>query len=131
MRPFDPTRRDFLASAGVLLLPAGLRSADAPADDPLAGYKLEWTGQVKWANVVDVTRMKGDTADERLTAAQAVVAAKGGGVAYFPPGVHRFKDSIKLLDNIGAAYRRGRHPDSRVAGNAAKVLRALADELEL
>ena len=41
------------------------------------------------------------------------------------------EDSIKLLDNLGGAYRHGRHPDSRVAGRAAKVLRALAEELEL
>lgn len=47
MRMFDPTRRDFLASAGVLLLPAGRLSADAPADNALAGYRLEWTRQVK------------------------------------------------------------------------------------
>jgi hypothetical protein len=100
MRPSDPTRRGFLASAGVFLLPATLRSADTPAGDPLAGYKLEWTRQVKWANVVDVTRMKGDTPDEQLAVAQAVLAAKGGGVVYFPAGVYRFKESIKLLDGV-------------------------------
>ena len=81
MQPFDPTRRGFLASAGVFLLPAGLFAADAPTDDPIAGYKLEWTKQMKWAVVVDATRMKGDTPDEQLAAAQAVVAAKGGGLS--------------------------------------------------
>jgi CspA family cold shock protein len=41
------------------------------------------------------------------------------------------EDLIRLLDDIGEAYRHGRHPDARTAQPAAKVLRALADELEL
>lgn len=44
--------------------------------------------------------MKGDTADEQLAAAQAVVAARGGGVVYFPAGVYRFRESIRLLDGV-------------------------------
>jgi cold shock protein len=41
------------------------------------------------------------------------------------------EDLIRLLDDIGESYRHGRHPDPRTATPAAKVLRALADELEL
>jgi len=41
------------------------------------------------------------------------------------------EDLIRLLDGIGSSYRRGRHPEARTAGPAAKLLRALADELEL
>jgi len=41
------------------------------------------------------------------------------------------EDLIRLLDDIGESYRHGRHPDARTATPAAKVLRALADELEL
>lgn len=41
------------------------------------------------------------------------------------------EDLIKMLDGLGNGYRRGRHPDSRVAGKTAAVLRAVADELEL
>lgn len=41
------------------------------------------------------------------------------------------EDLIKLLDGIGAGYRRGRHPDSRHARKIAQLLRAVADELEL
>lgn len=41
------------------------------------------------------------------------------------------EDLIRLLDGIGSSYRRGRHPESRTAGPAAKLLRALADELDL
>ena len=41
------------------------------------------------------------------------------------------EDLIRLLDGIGSSYRRGRHPDAKTAKPAAKLLRALADELEL
>lgn len=41
------------------------------------------------------------------------------------------EDLIKLLDGVEATYRRGRHPEPRTARPVAKLLRALADELEL
>lgn len=41
------------------------------------------------------------------------------------------EDLIKLLDAIGETYRRGRPPETRTARPTAKLLRALADELEL
>lgn len=41
------------------------------------------------------------------------------------------EDLIKLLDGIGAGYRRGRHPDAKHAHKIAQLLRAVADELEL
>jgi cold shock protein len=41
------------------------------------------------------------------------------------------EDLIRLLDGVGEAYRHGRHPDPKTARPAAKLLRALADELEL
>jgi cold shock protein len=41
------------------------------------------------------------------------------------------EDLIRLLDRVGEAYRHGRHPDRSTAGPTAKLLRALADELEL
>jgi cold shock protein len=41
------------------------------------------------------------------------------------------EDLIRLLDGVGEAYRHGRYPESRSARPTAKLLRALADELEL
>jgi CspA family cold shock protein len=41
------------------------------------------------------------------------------------------EDLIRLLDGVGETYRHGRHPDARAARPVAKLLRALADELEL
>lgn len=40
------------------------------------------------------------------------------------------EDLIRLLDGLGNGYRAGRHPDGRTAVPVAKLLRALADELE-
>ena len=41
------------------------------------------------------------------------------------------EDTIRLLDGVGESYRRGHHPDAKTARPTAKLLRALADELEL
>ena len=41
------------------------------------------------------------------------------------------EDLIKMLDSVGNSYRRGKHPDVKVAPKVASVLRAVADELEL
>ena len=41
------------------------------------------------------------------------------------------EDLIKLLDNLGEGYRRGRHPDHRSAHSVATVLRGLADKLDV
>ena len=41
------------------------------------------------------------------------------------------EDLIKLLDGIGNGYRHGRHPDAQHSAKIAKMLRAVADELEL
>jgi CspA family cold shock protein len=41
------------------------------------------------------------------------------------------EDLIRLLDEVGESYRHGRHPEARTARPTAKLLRALADELEL
>jgi len=41
------------------------------------------------------------------------------------------EDLIKMLDSIGNTYRRGKHPDARIGGKVASVLRAVADELDV
>jgi CspA family cold shock protein len=41
------------------------------------------------------------------------------------------EDTIRLLDGVGESYRRGHHPDAKTAKPTAKLLRALADELDL
>ena len=41
------------------------------------------------------------------------------------------EDLIGLLEGVEQGYRHGRHPDARTAKPTAKLLRALADELDL
>ena len=41
------------------------------------------------------------------------------------------EDIIRLLDSVGETYRHGRAPEPKTAAPTAKLLRALADELEL
>jgi cold shock protein len=41
------------------------------------------------------------------------------------------EDLIRLLEGVGGSYRAGRHPDAKTARPTAKLLRGLADELEL
>jgi CspA family cold shock protein len=40
------------------------------------------------------------------------------------------EDMIKVLDDVQRDLRRGRHPDRRTAKKVAKVVHAVADELE-
>lgn len=41
------------------------------------------------------------------------------------------EDLIKLLEGVERSYRNGRHPDARTSKPVAKLLRGLADELEI
>ncbi len=41
------------------------------------------------------------------------------------------EDLIRLLEGVEQTYRHGRHPEARTAKPTAKLLRGLADELEL
>jgi CspA family cold shock protein len=40
------------------------------------------------------------------------------------------EDLIKLLDGISTTYRRGKHPEGKVAKKIGEVLRAVADDLD-
>jgi len=99
-------RRRFLVitstSLGGLLWPVRGRGAIAapPTNNPTAHLGLDWTREIRWANVVDVTQAPGASIMEKLASAQARVAAAGGGVVYFPPGVYRFPDSIQLKNGV-------------------------------
>jgi hypothetical protein len=113
-------RRGFLGAAGGLACWSAFRplyellAADGAAGNPLANYKLDWSGAIRWQNVVDVSRVRGDSIDEKLAAAQTMLAAGGGGVAYFPSGTYRFAESIKLLDGV---VLRGATPKSVTAAH--------------
>jgi hypothetical protein len=87
----DMRRRDFMAATaaglGMLVLPDwGFADAEASGADPTAHLKLDWTGQIKWGNVVDITKFQGEDWHQKLAAAQDAVVKIGGGVVYFPAG---------------------------------------------
>jgi hypothetical protein len=83
--------------------PAAFGAAQAgaiPMDNPLAGYGLEWTGEIPWDRVVSIHDVDGTDWDERLRKAQDIAALHGGGVVFFPAGVYRFEDSVQLKDGV-------------------------------
>ena len=45
--------------------------------------------------------------------------------------VNIVEDLIRLLEGVEKTYRNGRHPDPKTARPTAKLLRALAEELDL
>src|SRR4051794_32077258 len=89
-----------LLLTALCLLPGSAAAAAAPpTDNPAARYRLPWTDDLRWKNVVNIADVAGDTADERLAEAQRRLAGKGG-VVFFPAGVYRFRDHIRLKDGV-------------------------------
>ena len=77
---------------------------------------------------------KGDQALQvRVLEPVASVSKAVSKAARKKPGdmVNIIEDLYGLLESIEQSYRAGRHPDAKVAKPTAKVLRALAAELEL
>lgn len=66
--------------------------AAPPTDNPVASYYgadplgyPAWTDSIKWANVIDMkTYATGGTESEKFENARDELAAKGGGVLYYP-----------------------------------------------
>jgi hypothetical protein len=85
---------------GSFLLPDAARGAELPTDNPVAACKLKWTDGIKWSNVVSISDFDGQTSAQRFGKAQAAVAAAGGGVVYFPPGVYTFAESVYIRDGV-------------------------------
>lgn len=74
--------------------------ANVPVDNPVSRYNLSWTGDIKWSNVVSIEDFAGNSPQAKIQAAQNAVAAQGGGVVYFPPGLYRFTDNITLKSGV-------------------------------
>lgn len=90
-----------LVGATALRLPAGSAPAQGgPTNDPLAPCGLPWTKDVRWANVVSIAQVPGPSLEARFEAAQAQLAAKGGGVVYFPAGTYAFREDLRIRDGI-------------------------------
>ena len=79
---------------------SGELSRAVPTGNPAAKYALTWTDDIKWSRVVCIDEFRGGSLEERFDKAPAAVAAQGGGVVYFPPGVYRFENSLRLKDGV-------------------------------
>ncbi len=77
-----------------------IAAADPPTDNPTASYKLAWTGHIRWNQAVNIDDFAGSSLEQRLEKAQTALAAKGGGVVFFPAGEYRFSQSIRLHNGV-------------------------------
>ncbi|WP_131764703.1 cold-shock protein [Candidatus Protofrankia californiensis] len=67
-----------------------------------------------------------------LAAPPSVAKAAAQAARRSPDELHSMvEDMIKLLDEVQGSLRRGRYPDRRTAQKVAKVVHAVADELEV
>ena len=95
------------------------------------------TTNVKAGTRVEFGIAQGQRGDQalqvRIIDAPASVSRNQSAARRKKPGemVPIIEDLIRVLDSVGEGYRHGRHPDSKSAKPVAKLLRALADELEL
>jgi hypothetical protein len=119
----SPSRRralqtTFALTATGLLVPRRLLAAP-PTNDPAAKLGFVWTAKLRWDQVLDVTTVAsaGEFWDARVEAAQATLAAKGGGVVFFPPGTYRFKDDLQLRSGI---VLRGAEPTGATSASDEK-----------
>lgn len=94
-------------------LPAGVVN-------PKPGTKVDY-------GVADGRRGPSALAVKVLDAAPSVVKAKRKAPSEMATIV---EDLIKVLDRVGDALKHGRYPDDKAAERVAKLLRAVADDLE-
>ena len=81
--------------------------AATPTDNPVTARYADnaaavpaWVNTLPWATAVSIVDFTGANDNERFSAAQAAVVAKGGGVVFFPAGTYTFKDSLVLENGI-------------------------------
>ncbi|MCL1870924.1 MAG: cold shock domain-containing protein [Promicromonosporaceae bacterium] len=94
-------------------LPAGVAN-------PKPGTRVDY-------GVADGRRGPSALAVKVLDAAPSVVKAKRKAPSEMATIV---EDLIKVLDRVGDALKHGRYPDDKAAERVAKLLRAVADDLE-
>lgn len=118
-------RRDFLSAftTGSLILPHWTFANSTPSDNPTSHLNLDWTHQLKWINVIDITTIDGSGKywDQRLVKAQQELSGHGG-VVYFPAGEYHFENHIHLKSGVilrganpkGNAHDSNYSPPSRI-----------------
>jgi len=75
-------------------------AAEPPGDNPVAAYYSgeegypAWTDRIRWAHVIDMSRYERGSNDFlRFENARDELAARGGGVLYYPAGRYDFTDA--------------------------------------
>jgi len=98
-----PSRRQFLATAGLFAASLNVRANDAPKPLPRAtsGDRIE----PDWAEKLTVTvgQTDGDirgTTEKAIQAATDMVARFGGGTVHILPGTYRFRNAVYLASNV-------------------------------
>jgi len=89
-----------LATTAAIAATFSLTAAELPRDNPVAtfysgdeGYPA-WTDRIRWGNVIDMSQYdRGDNDFQRFENARDELAAKGGGVLYYPAGTYDFTDA--------------------------------------
>jgi len=122
----------------------GLVTAAPPTDNPVASYYSDdrgypaWTDRVKWANVIDMkVYAKGKTNFEKFENARDELAAKGGGVLYYPAGTYGFSEgpfdgpSGRGLMLPSGVVIRGEAPVGKAAAVAGTPAEPEAGKLDL
>ncbi len=95
----NPCARLRIAILFALLLPMRAFAADAPVDNPVAAYYTgaegypAWTDLIHWDRAIDMSRYPNGKNDfDKFELARDELAAKGGGVLYYPAGNYDFSD---------------------------------------
>ena len=87
-------------------------AAETPTNNPVASYDLDWTNEIAWDRVVDITTIGAKSWEASLETAQRQLLEQGGGVVYFPGGEYHFRDSITIQTGI---VLRGANPKENEA----------------
>lgn len=101
----------FVGLARVVTGPVAF-AAETPTSNPVASYGLDWTNEIAWDRVVDITTIGGKSWQASLAAAQRQLVEQGGGVVYFPAGEYYFPDSVTIQTGI---VLRGADPKEKQA----------------
>jgi len=110
------------------------QAEEPPTDNPVAtfycgdgGYPA-WTDQIAWSNVIDMKGFaKGETEFERFDNARDQLAARGGGVLYYPAGTYDFSDGPfdgpggRGLMLRGGVVIRGQAPSGKPLATSGKL----------
>jgi len=87
-------------AALAIAVPALAQETSNPIADFYGAGAYDWTDDLPWDVVFDITEFSGASDMERFEKAQQAAVEAGGGVIYFPAGTYSFTDTLYLEDNV-------------------------------